>query len=248
MRVLAFVAALTVAAPVAQAQYYAEDADTGWFVAGFGGVGLQRDQVSESFDATLLTPSGEATAFADFDPGISGGVRVGYAFEAFETGAGPVQLRFALDHLYRQNDLSGLTLELGGSPAPITALGGDQSSNAFHGLALIEFRGSGRFVPYLGVGAGVAGIESDAVATIDLGDGPVETQFGGTVDARFSYEILGGIAYRLTPSIDIMIEGRFIDSGDPTFDLLPIDGGPSLTEFESEFEHFNVLAGVQFTF
>lgn len=232
-----------------------------WFVAGFGGISLQRDQTSRVFDGPDnlgfggVQTTGDVTVFADFDTGPALGVRAGYLFGLFDSAVGPLRSRLALDHIYRENDISGLvvqgtdaTVPIDSDAADIGSFAGDQSSNAFHGLAVLEFHGLERFVPYFGVGLGVAGVESDVTVLTDFGDGPVTQEFGGSVDAVLSYEILGGLLWRFTRQIDVMIEARFIEATDPTFDLSPTGADGGRLDFDSEFSHFHLMAGVQFTF
>jgi len=233
-----------------------------WFIAGNAGISLQRDQDGSLLTVTSPLSIGALTATADsalisldFETGLALGVRAGYAFEPFDSPAGPIQIRVALDHLYRENDAASAepalaTLLADGQSQvvfPQVMVEGDQSSNAFHATGLIEFHGLDRFVPYFGVGAGIAGVESDLVLVASNADGEeIRQSYGGSVDAEFSYQILGGVKYRVTDRFDVLVEGRFIETNEPDFDLEQPGGAP--VAFDADFSHFHVTAGVQFSF
>lgn len=218
--------ALLAASPMAQA--------TDFYVTAFGGLSLQRDQSSRgagnAFDAVGI----------DFDPGFVIGGSLGYILFASDSG----RIRTELELSYRENSVNrGFTLD------GEQDFFGDASSLAGMAVVYYDFTGlSDRFIPYIGAGAGLAGVESDALyrPQASIPESP-PAQFGGPTDTEFAWQAIIGVAMPLTEHFDFTVDGRFYSAGSP--DWLRIDeNGQTTGRFKSEFENWHITAGVRFRF
>ncbi|WP_374764780.1 outer membrane protein [Yunchengibacter salinarum] len=204
----------------------AEDRDEGLYLSGFGGLSFQSDQTS--------TLAGDVTIGqrldADFKTGFVVGGAVGYRMPERFDG-----LRLELEVSYRENSLDDVrAVEL-----PVTGVSGDNSSLGVLVNAIYDFEHvSDSFTPYVGLGAGLGGVESDAI----LQDGTATTPFGGTTKTEFLWQAIGGVSVPVSDRFEWFVEGRFYDAPGVDFDLA--GGG----RFNSEFSTWQTQTGLRFSF
>lgn len=242
MRIV-ILAALAVAAGPAQADGPdpggLDDRRNGWYATLSGGASIQFDQNSTALGSLAAGAPTGAAIDTDFQTGFAVGGRVGYAFQPFSGPLGTTRFRLALDHAYRQNSFSASTLG---------AVSGDNSSNSFMALGIIEWPGAWfGLSPYLGAGIGIAGIESDQFADLD-GDGVADVEFGGPVEAELAYQGLGGLSYPLGEAIDIFGEVRFSATLSPEFELIDLASDTTLGNFDSEYRLIHAVVGIRYSF
>lgn len=191
----------------------------GFYVKGFGGVGLLGDEDVDFDDGTTLT-EGEG----EFDAGFLTGLALGYRFDRNWA----LEAEFA----YRTNDVD--IFEAGGTAL---ANGGDYASTALLLNGFYHFDSGLRFDPYIGAGFGMAS-EID----IDLEGG----SFGGgqsfSGDSPAGQVILGAQG-ALTEDLDLFVEGRFFRAFDPEMDE---EGNPGVVE--SEYGHTALVLGLSWSF
>ncbi|GAB4576408.1 MAG: hypothetical protein Tsb008_20240 [Rhodothalassiaceae bacterium] len=205
-----------------------------FYVAAHGGLSLERDQTSRG-------TGGEFDAIGiDFDPGFEVGGSIGYLLFESETG----RIRTELELSYRENSVNrGFTLD------GEQDFFGDASSLAGMLVAYYDFLGlSDRFIPFIGAGAGIAGVENDVFYRPQVGipeAPPVE--IGGKTDTEFAWQAIIGVAIPITGHFDFTADGRFYSAGSP--DWVRIVGGDAITgRFKSEFETWHITAGFRFRF
>ena len=128
---------------------------------------------------------------ASLDTAALGAVALGFARED--------GWRFELELSRRENDLDGAALLDPGGSVGATALL----------INLYRDFGEGRVVPYLGLGLGMAEVELQASSSLSLTPGSVDD-----TDVTFAYQVLGGVAVRLSPTIDLDIGYRYFAAPD----------------------------------
>ncbi|GIX16952.1 MAG: P44/Msp2 family outer membrane protein [Rhodothalassiaceae bacterium] len=204
-----------------------------FYVSAFGGVSLQNNQVSTEVP---VTDPANATQFkVTFDPGFVAGGGIGYAFA--DQGYG--RFRVELEVSYRESSVDkGL---LNGNPVPFQ---GDDSSLA--GLAMLYYDVTGisaRFIPYVGAGVGIAGVESDARFEL-FGSGVLG--LGGPTDTELAWQAVAGFAVPINRHVAFTLDGRYYATTNPswTTDLATTGSG----RFESEFTSWHVTAGFRISF
>jgi outer membrane protein OmpA-like peptidoglycan-associated protein len=155
---------------------------------------------------------------ADFDPGFAVKAAVG---NAMDTG-----FRFEAEVAYRGNDADGV----GASGAS-----GDVSAWSLMGNVIYDIKTRGRLTPYIGVGAGVAGIDWNDVTPVG----------GGSVDDNatvFAYQGIAGAAYRVNHNLQLTLDYRYFATEDPVFTT------STGTNFDSDYQSHTVLVGLRWTF
>lgn len=155
---------------------------------------------------------------ADFDPGFAVKAAIGNALDS--------GFRFEAEVAYRRNDADGV----GGSTAS-----GDVSAWSLMGNAIYDIKTGGRLTPYIGVGAGVAGIDWNDVSPVG----------GGSVDDNatvFAYQGIAGAAYRINDNLQLTLDYRYFATEDP--DLTTSTG----TNFDAEVGSHSIMVGLRWTF
>ena len=184
-------------------------ADSKVYVDIAGGVNFLED--SDISGAGLSTS-------ADFDPGFAVKAAVGNAL-----GSG---FRFEAEVAYRENDADSV----GGSGA-----GGDVSAWSLMGNAIYDIKTGGRLTPYIGVGAGVAGIDWNDVTPVG----------GGTVDDNatvFAYQGIAGAAYAINDNLQLTLDYRYFATEDPVFTT------STGTNFDADYRSHSIMVGLRWTF
>ncbi len=155
---------------------------------------------------------------ADFDPGFAIKAAIGNAL-----GSG---LRFEAEVAYRQNDADSV----GGSSAD-----GDVSAWSLMGNAIYDIKTGGRLTPYIGVGAGVAGIDWNDVSPV--GGGSVDDN-----DTVFAYQGIAGAAYAINDNLQLTLDYRYFATEEP--DLTTSTG----TNFDADYQSHSIMVGLRWTF
>lgn len=205
--------------------------DGGYYVSGFAGLAFQ----SGNTNTPLNGPAGNLEL--DYDSGYSIGGSVGYKLPASSLFS---SFRLELEASYREGDIE---------ETDFSDRDGDTSSFGVLANVLYDFDSiaSDFFVPYIGVGAGLAGVESDAF--VDLPDTAglfVTQQFGGSTRTQFVYQGIIGATFPISESFDLFIDGRYYSAGSVEFDLVAPDN--SETPFNSDYDVVQVQAGFRFHF
>ena len=188
----------------------------GFYLKGFGGLGLLEDEELIYDDGGGTVRDGDGS----FDGGFLAGAAIGYRLSN--------HWRLEAEYTYRTNDVD--SFESGGTTL---ADGGDYASTSLLLNVLYDFDTDWRLDPYVGVGFGTA-TEID----IDL-EGPTfpqEQSFSGESPA--AQFMIGGRG-RWTDSLDYFVEGRFYRAFDPD-----LGGEGNAGNVESEYGHTSLLFGV----
>ncbi|MEE8213691.1 MAG: outer membrane beta-barrel protein, partial [Alphaproteobacteria bacterium] len=154
-----------------------------------------------------------ASGDVDFDLGWVGAVAVGYGF-----GNG---LRLEGELSYRRNDADDFS--------------GEGKVAGFMANVLYDFDVSPKFVPYIGLGAGLAIVEFDEVSPI--GGSSVEDD-----DTVFAWQAIAGVAIPIRDQLDLTFDYRYFDV--PDVDLQTELGGSIDTEYASH----SVMIGLRYRF
>ncbi|UTW54949.1 outer membrane protein [Kordiimonas sp. SCSIO 12610] len=205
--------------------------DGGYYVSGFAGLAFQSGNTN-----TPVTGAG-GNLELEYDTGYSIGGSVGYKLPTSSLFSG---FRLELEASYREGDVE---------PTDDTDRDGDTSSFGVLANVLYDFDAiaSDFFVPYIGVGAGLAGVESDLfVGFPDTSGAFVTQQFGGSTRTQFVYQGIIGATFPLSDSFDLFIDGRYYTAGDVQFDLVAPDS--TETAFDSDYDVIQVQAGFRFHF
>ncbi len=155
---------------------------------------------------------------ADYEPGVAFSMFGGYALGNGLRLEGEIAIRGnEFDHLDGSN------------------LNGDLLSLAFMANGFYDFDTGSAFVPYLGLGIGVAVVEADNVRS------------GGSriVDdtaAGFAYQFAGGLAYMLTPRLALVGDLRFFGTTD--LEMRAAGGG----DYDTSYFNVDLLFGLRFGF
>jgi outer membrane autotransporter protein len=190
----------------------------GMYVAAHGGVGFLQDA------DTSVKNTGAPTINADLDAdtGWLAGIAAGYQW--------PIGVAVEGELTYRRNELNSISL-LGTH----LDLNGDEHSYAMLANVYYRLNTRTRFTPYLGVGIGAASVTIDARA-----------QGGGSFDDSdrvVAYQAIAGVAYGLTPRLDLGIEYRYFGTENPH---LSDEQNGNTTELGSEYHMHNVIANLTY--
>lgn len=214
----------------------------GFYISAFAGLSWQEDQNNVR---TELLVQGPATIDVEFDTGLFLGGAIGYRFDDVGIGA----VRVELEYSYRENDVDAIFF-----PGNIRQLESrDNSSGSGMVNVFYEFDKLNDWVhPYLGAGIGIAGVESDSIYAPpeDRGgsrDNPT-VALGGSTDAEFAYQFIGGVTVPVSEKWELFVEGRYYETGDPSFDRNNIANGTLLARYEGEYSAWHGDVGVRFRF
>lgn len=191
----------------------AETHADGWYV--FAGVG-------PSYTEDVSGSIGEVSLREGYDTGFMVHGGTGYR-------VGPYRLEGEL--AYAEHPLDRITL--GGSQA---ASGGDRSTLAGLANFYVDFDTATPWVPYAGAGIGAARVAVNSISASP----PLVLDDADTV---FAFQLKGGVAYTLSPSIQVSVGYRFFSADDP--ELKDADG----LEVSSEGSQLHTLeAGLRYRF
>jgi len=180
----------------------------------FGGVASADDidTASSGLGASLETDSGMVIG-ASFGKSTTPNINSG------------VYSRYELELAYRSNDVEGVGIGGLGSVAGtdvadalgVSGFGGDFSALSLHANYIVGLPLASRISAYAGIGAGISKLD----ASVDLGSFSEE----GTVSASFSYQLMGGLEWALSPQMSAYGEFRYMGTAsDLTFDALDAAG------------------------
>ncbi|MBP2301407.1 OmpA family protein [Azospirillum picis] len=211
MRGVLLGSALAVAVPSLVLPAVASAATEGFYVGAGAGVNWTRDADVRSYPA----PGFGLTE--DFKIGGIGDLSAGYA-----TAMGlRAELETAWRWRNRVDDTSSATPALNG-------VDGKMSSIAFMGNLLYDFKFGLPITPYIGVGAGVAGVKQTLGGQSDR-------------DWVFAYQGIVGASYDITDNLAVTLDYRYFATTDPEFDL-----GPASSK--GEYRNHTILAGLRYSF
>lgn len=162
--------------------------------------------------------SGAASGDIDFDMNLVGAVAVGYGY-----GNG---LRIEGELVHRVSDADDLSG---------TNLSGRVTASGFMFNLLYDFDVSRRFVPYLGLGAGLAVVHFDDISPI--GGSSVDDE-----DNVFAWQAIAGVAIPLRDRLDLTADYRYFDAGD--VDVHTSAG----SRLNSEYASHSVMIGLRYRF
>lgn len=211
----------------------------GFYVSAFAGLSWQEDQTNVR---TELLVQGPAAIGVDFESGLYLGGAVGYRFDDI----GPGAVRVELEYAYRENDADALIFSNGVRQLE----SGDNSSGSGMVNLVYEFDKLNDWVrPYIGAGIGIAGVESDVEYAPPTGDrGTPTVALGGSTDAEFAYQFIGGVTVPVSEKWELFVEGRYYETGDPDFDRIRISDDALLARYDGEFSAWHGDVGVRFRF
>jgi len=195
----------------------------GFYISGFTGLAIQRDQNSST---------GNQSIDVSLDNGFVIGGSLGYKL--------PISgFRVEIEAAYRENDISAGTV----LNDPSAAFSGDNSSLGVFGNVLYDFDNFPLFTPYIGVGLGLGGVESDTFVDTVTAD----QRFGGPTRTEFLYQGILGVTVPLTDTWDLFVDGRYYVAPGADFDLIDVATNTSTT-FNSNYEVIQLQAGLRFKF
>ncbi|MBY0324288.1 MAG: OmpA family protein [Reyranella sp.] len=175
---------------------------------------------NSSFNSSITTGFGGGGSFstnASWNTGYVLGGQVGYDF------IGP---RIELEGAYRQNTGTITTGSTAGS------FGVNLQTINVMGNLYYDFLAGGRFVPYVGAGAGVAFLNAGA-----LNNSLTSTQF--------AYQAMVGAGYNIDETFRINLEGRYMGTTTPNFQHF----GPNFTVTTTpSINNIAVMASLQMKF
>lgn len=203
------VATLALSVGLANAQFY---------VGAHGGLSLQ----SES---TLTDKSGVPPLIdvdVDFDAGGTVGGVLGYRFPL-----GRNSIDAEVEATYRTNGID--TASALGVTVPVA---GDLTSVAVMANGWFNFGTGTPFTPYVGGGLGFVFIETDGVSIGGVA-------FPDDDDTVFGGQFGGGVAYAVTPQLDLTLDYRFLITSDASLKKLQVD---------AEYMNHSFRAGVKYRF
>jgi len=136
-------------------------------------------------------PCGISYNAATFDLGYSAGVQVGYAF------GGP---RLEFEYNYRNNAANTIATADGTRSAS-----GELTSNNFMVNALYDFDTGSKWVPYIGIGLGIADVNVNNIHA----SAPVTV--GGYLDgssSKFAAQFIVGVEYAMSDKVGVLVDWR----------------------------------------
>ena len=212
----------------------AQHEDGGYYISGFAGLAFQSGN-----ENTQVSGTGAGTLDLDYSSGFSLGGSVGYRLpEGILSG-----LRLEVEASYREGDVSDDSLFIGGPAGAVFS--SDTSSFGVLGNIIYDFNflNSELFIPYIGFGAGIGGVESDVVI-----DSAADTnfQFGGGTRTQFLYQGIAGVTFPVGDQFEFFVDGRYFSAGSVEFDL--VDAAGTETPFDSDYDVFQLQAGFRFNF
>lgn len=169
----------------------------------------------------------------EYDDGFAVGAAIGRRLHR--------NIRVEAEYIYRENDFD--SLEGSSLAVPFQAFGNLLShSGMINGYFDMPI-GAGAFVPYLGIGAGVTGIDSEVgQAGVGLGNSFITDGF----DSSFAFQWMAGLSVRTLPNAELFVEYRFFEANDAQVELRTLASRGGIVD--SEYVNDNVFFGVRMNF
>jgi OOP family OmpA-OmpF porin len=211
-------AALVVLPVAAQAQTLQYP---GFYIGAIGGLNWL---FNNSTNATLSTPFGTFNQQVNVsnNTGWAAGGMIGYDF------VGP---RVEVEGMYRDNTGTATFSGFNGN------VGTDFNQWSIMGNLLYDFNAGGTIVPYIGVGAGVAFINS-RIGNVNSSN-----------TSAFAYQAMVGVGYNIDPTFRINLEGRYYGTTAPNFNAAGnVFGFPVSVNGSQQNNNISVLASLQIRF
>ena len=190
-----------------------------WTIKGFGGASFGQETTG-SFrnltdeDGDSFNESGKVK----LDTGYTLGAGIGYIFgDAWGLG---------LEYGYRNSSVKSVNNGLGN--------GGRVTSNAFMLNGTYAFDNGGVWVPYVGLGFGIADLE----LKVDGGDADGKYK----TDGLLAGQVFGGVGYEISPQTVLTGEIRYYGTEEKRFD------GPGSSSVKYGYQSFDLLVGVAYRF
>jgi outer membrane protein OmpA-like peptidoglycan-associated protein len=112
--------------------------------------------------------------------------------------------------------------------------------------AIYELNTGTSFMPYLGAGFGRAQMKLDDVATPAAG--VIARSYSGT-DSVWAYQLIGGVAYAVTPSIAVTADYRyFAGLGNVSYDSAAIGAAANGRVTDADLRSHSVMLGLRYAF
>lgn len=194
----------------------------GLYLSGFTGLAIQQDQNNRS---------GGQSIDVSLDNGFVIGGAVGYRLTD--------SFRVEVEVAYRENDITAGTV----LNDPTAAFSGDNSSLGAFANVLYDFADLPLITPYIGVGLGFGGVESDAFIDTIAND----QRFGGATRTEFLYQGILGATLPVSDTWEVFAEGRYYVAPGADFDLINVTLNTRET-FNSNYEVIQLQAGLRYKF
>jgi len=202
-------------------------AEDGFYVSGNVGISSASDS-----DWTDTWTGASASGSTSYDNGAKLTGAVGHSF-------GNMRLEGELS--YSKNDLDSMevkSITVAGAVYTGSAVfnaTGDATSLGFMANGYYDFETDSKWTPFLMAGLGAARQSLDIKSV-----GGVTVTYDES-DTVFAYQAGAGVAYEISPTLDLGLSYRYSASADPTFD----DG---VDKIKSEFKTHNFLIGITHRF
>ncbi|HYG89931.1 MAG TPA: OmpA family protein [Azospirillum sp.] len=195
-------------------------ATEGFYVGGAGGVNWTSK--AKYKDETLASLGQPSSVKLEYDRGWVGSLSAGYA-----TAFG---LRGELEGSRRWGN------KVDGDNDPTAEWSGFTDSWGIMGNLLYDINTGTAFTPYIGIGAGMAQVDSKVAVSTLVGRNFVDDKAW-----RFAYQGIAGVAYNLNRNLAITADYRYFATTNPKFD------GP-LGDVKGEYSNHSVMVGLRYTF
>jgi len=221
-----FAAAATIAiAPAAQA-----------YEGIYGAIGAGLSYMAPDRDFESGGPPFAIDSEVDYDNGVAVYLALGRSYRS--------NFRTEFEISYRNNDvrhIPGDGLGFSGWPTQVT---GDVSTLAFMANLIKDF-GDGPVTPYVGLGVGIARIDSNYIGT---NAGAVGGPLNLAIDSHatnFAYQGIAGIAFDLAEGLTLDLSYRYFDTTEPSF-TGTLNFNP--TTYQIDYTNHTFLAGLRWNF
>jgi opacity protein-like surface antigen len=231
--ILAVVCGVMVSAGAANANGLYLKGDVGYSWS--HGVNLKNDGAFDPLQSMLygkLNDAGQSTV---------GSIGVGYELSSFR-----VDLTYNVRNNY---SIKGSDTFPGGTPVAYAA---DLESTSWMVSLLKDFKMK-QFSPYIGVGVGVADNKVSGFTFTDTVGGVTYGAQGGKASGNFAWQLIGGVAYQLTPKLAADLSYTYVDlcrvktnSGDFTLNGVP--QGAALDGTKGSLTASELRVGLRYSF
>jgi OmpA-OmpF porin, OOP family len=186
--------------------------DTGWY----GAVDLGYHWSDDiKVDTALLGP-----ASVDPDDTWMGAARLGYRLSP--------HWRVELEGAYRPGDIPEGALLSGGGTAEVFSLMGN---------VLFDFLPDGDLSPFVGVGAGIAGLQADA------NDPPTNAFIVDDSDSAWAWQAIAGFSAKATDRVNVDLTYRYFQTGD-----FSLTNNGAAGNLKGSFNDQSVTVGIRYSF
>jgi len=209
----------------------AQSLTDGLYIQGFAGYSQLQDS---DFSGTI--GGSTQSVDTDFDGGFGLGIAVGTEIPQWSNNA--VNTRVELELSYRDNDADSTDFSGNGQgQEPNTS--GDVTQTSLFANVLFDFKQSGAFTPYVGLGVGATYSDIDFVygPGVELDDS----------DTNFAAQIIAGVAYDISDTTALTLDTRYTRAFDVSSDRLAPSGALTGT-VEDDIDAFSVNVGLRYGF